>query len=103
MSESDYGFYFEKAGRAATQGAIAPAEQFFEGSLAEESLARETGQNSLDARAGDGPVTMVFELGYIATDEIPDIERLRRHLAQVAVDTRGSQGHDRMRVAHETA
>lgn len=103
MSDSDYGFYFEKAGRAATQGAIAPAEQFFEGSLAEESLARETGQNSLDARAGDGPVTMVFELGYIATDEIPDIERLRRHLAQVAVDTRGSQGHDRMRVAHETA
>ena len=34
------------AGRAAAQGAIAPAEQFFEGSLAEESLARETGQNS---------------------------------------------------------
>lgn len=103
MSESDFGFYFEKAGRAAAQGAIAPAEQFFEGSLAEESLAREMGQNSLDARASDSPVTMMFELGYVDTAEIPDIERLRKHLAQVAVDTRGSQGHDRMRVAHETA
>ena len=103
MTHSDFGFYFERAGRAATQGAIAPAEQFFEGSLAEESLARETGQNSLDAHAGGGPVTMVFELGYMSTDEVPDIDRLRGHIAQVAEATRGAQGHDRMRLAHETA
>ena len=35
MSTANFGFYFEKAGRAAAQGAIAPAEQFFEGSIAE--------------------------------------------------------------------
>lgn len=99
----DYGFYFERSGRAATQGAIAPAEQFFEGSLAEQSLARETGQNSLDAAHGDGPVRMVFELADMPTSEIPDISRLRQHLNWVTSATKGSQGHERMVRAAELA
>src|SRR5262245_50602047 len=99
MIESRYGFYFEAAGRAAAQGAIAPAEQFFEGSLAEESLGRETGQNSLDVPAGDDPVVMVFELASMPTDCVPGIEGLRPHIEQVARQTEGSNGHDRMRLA----
>ena len=41
---------------------IAPAEQYFEGSRAEVSVVRETGQNSLDAGCDDGPVRMEFTL-----------------------------------------
>jgi len=99
----NFGFYFEASGRGATQGAIAPAEQFFEGSHAEESLVRETGQNSLDARAGEGPVTMVFELAAMRTDDIPGVEGLRGHIVQSANAAEGSQGHDRMIRAAETA
>ena len=103
MTQDGFGFYFETARRAAAQGAIAPAEQFFEGSHAEESLVRETGQNSLDAKAGEAPVTMVFELAGIPTDSIPGIDRLRDHLSRSAVAAEGSQGHDRMLRACETA
>ena len=103
MIYKDFGFYFEASGRGATQGAIAPAEQFFEGSHAEESLVRETGQNSLDARAGAGPVTMVFELAAMRTDDIPGVEGLRDHIVQSANAAQGSQGHDRMIRAAETA
>lgn len=103
MINSHFGFYFETAGRGASQGAITPAGQFFEGSLAEESLVRETGQNSIDARAGAAPVTMVFELVDMSTASIPGIDGLRNHLAQVEEQTRESQGHDSMLLAHETA
>jgi len=103
MTTSNFGFYFERAGRGATQGAISPAEQFFEGSRAEASLVRETGQNSIDARAGDGPVKMVFELTEMATGDIPGIAGLREHLAQVALQTSGSQGHDSMALANKTS
>jgi hypothetical protein len=103
MNTPQFGFYFEKALRGASQGAISPAEQFFEGSLAESSLVRETGQNSIDARAGKDPVTMVFELADMATDTIPGIVGLRSHLEQVEKHTRGSQGHKSMQLAHTTA
>lgn len=104
MTASKYGFYFERAGLGATQGAIAPAEQFFEGTTAEEALAREFGQNSLDAADGTGEVVrMTFELREMATDEIPGIEGLREHLDHVVTATRGSQGHNRMLTARDTA
>jgi hypothetical protein len=103
MTQPNYGFYFERAGRSATQGAIAPAEQFFEGSIAEVSLARETGQNSLDVPAGDAPVVMRFELATVSTNDIPGIDGLREHIDRVEFETRGSQGHERMLVAKETS
>lgn len=103
MSTPQFGFYFERALRGASQGAISPAEQFFEGSLAESSLVRETGQNSIDARAGQEPVTMVFELADMATDSIPGIGGLRSHIEQVEKHTRGTQGHKSMLLAHKTA
>ncbi|MGM0930067.1 MAG: hypothetical protein ACQEXN_10190 [Actinomycetota bacterium] len=103
MNESNFGFYFEKAGRSASQGAVSPAEQFFEGSLAESSLVRETAQNSVDARAGLEPVTMVFELAEMETSLIPGIDDLRTHLEQVEVETRRTQGHESMATALRTA
>lgn len=99
-----FGFYFERAGLGGSQGAIAPAEQFFEGSHAETSLARETAQNSIDARADSAaPVVMTFELAMVASDEIPGIGGLRQHLVWVEEATRGTQGHERMKQALETA
>ncbi|GAB3619915.1 hypothetical protein GCM10027417_11760 [Glutamicibacter endophyticus] len=103
MNTPNYGFYFEKSGRGASQGAITPAEQFFEGSGAEDSLVRETGQNSIDARVGTDPVIMTFELAEMQTDLIPSITDLRKHLAQVEQETRNSQGHESMLLAYETA
>lgn len=103
MSIAEYGFYFEKAGRGASQGAITPAEQFFEGSRAEDSLVRETGQNSIDARSGIDPVVMKFELAEMKTDQIPGITELREHLKHVELETQGSQGHASMLQAYETA
>lgn len=101
---SKYGFYFEKAGLGATQGAIAPAEQFFEGTAAEESLAREFGQNSLDAVADIGePVRMKFELRRMATEDVPAIDGLREHLRSVVAATERAQGNDRMVKALATA
>lgn len=96
MSEPVFDFYFEQAGRSGAQGAIAPAEQFFEGSIAEVSLAREIGQNSLDASAGDDPVRLTFELAEMPTDSIPGIGTLRSHLAYVAEETKDSEGNTRM-------
>lgn len=103
MSSEQYAFYFEREGRAASHGAIAPAEEYFEGSRAEVSVVRETVQNSLDARAGDGPVRMVFELAEMLVDDVPDIVGLRSHLGWVVDATRGAQGHARMRTAFEMA
>jgi hypothetical protein len=99
VTQSGFGFYFERAGLSATQGAIDPAEQYFEGSRAEISVVRETGQNSLDAANGDGPVRMEFELGEMKTDSIPGIQCLRQHLTHVEKATRKTQGHDRMEAA----
>lgn len=103
MNNANFGFYFERSGRSACQGAVSPAEQFFEGSLAESSLVRETAQNSIDARVGLGPVTMVFELAEMATELIPGITGLRTHLEQVERQTRGAQGHEAMATALRTS
>ncbi|MCQ1950812.1 hypothetical protein NNX28_12860 [Arthrobacter sp. zg-Y859] len=103
MTSPNFGFYFETAGRGASQGAISPAEQFFEGSLAESSLVRETAQNSIDARLGDETVKMVFELKAMETADVPGIEGLRATLKQVAEETRGAQGHANMKLAYDTA
>lgn len=104
MTESSFGFHFAKTGLVAAQGAINPSEQYFEGSNAERSLVRETGQNSLDAVAEDGgQVRMEFEFATMPTDNIPGIAELRDHLTWVEADTRGAQGHDRMKRALELA
>jgi hypothetical protein len=103
VTQPQFGFYFESAGRAATQGAIAPAEQYFEGSRAEVSVVRETGQNSLDARYDVCPVRMEFELRDMPTDSIPGIEALREHLAEVEKATRETQGHGEMEAALKLA
>jgi hypothetical protein len=103
MKDQTFGFFFETAGKSASQGAVSPAEQYFEGSLAEVSLVRETGQNSIDARAGSAPVIMEFELAEMETDLIPGIEGLRSHLEQVEFATRKAQGHDSMALALKTS
>lgn len=94
MTASDYGFYFEKAGRSAKQGAINPSGEFFEGSSREAALARETAQNSIDAGAGTGPVRMEFELADMRVDDIPDVETLRKHVGQAARATKGKSGNE---------
>lgn len=103
MKINDYGFYFEKSGLSASQGAIDAAEQHFEGSSAEESVVRETGQNSIDASRGQGPVRMVFDLQSMATRDIPDIGQLRTHLKKVDEETEGQAGHERMKRAARLA
>lgn len=99
MTQSRFGFYFERAGLSAAQGAIDPSEQYFEGSRAEVSVVRETGQNSLDAVDPNGIVRMEFELGEMPVGSVPGIQDLRENLAQVEVATRTTQGHDRMEAA----
>lgn len=96
-----FGFYFEEARRSRSQGAVASEEEHFEGSSAEKSVARELGQNSLDAidLEGDGVVRMVFELCEMSTAAIPDIDSLRQHLVSVAEATKGTKGHERMETA----
>lgn len=103
MKINEYGFYFEEAGLSASRGAIDPAEEHFEGSSAEESVVRETGQNSIDASNGEGPVRMVFELQSMVTSDIPDIEQLRTHLQCVDEETKGQTGHERMKKAARIA
>lgn len=103
MNHHGYGFYFEEARRSGRQGANDPAEQFFEGSLAEVSVARELGQNSLDNPSGDGPVRMQFELRRMAVADIPGIADLRPHFEAAMRATQGQNGHDRMVLAHELA
>lgn len=94
MTASDYGFFFERAGRSAKQGAINPSGEFFEGSSREAALARETAQNSIDAAAGQDPVRMVFELADMSVDEIPDVHNLRKHIRRAAEATTGKSGHE---------
>lgn len=105
MTQPEFQFLFERAGRSPNEGAVDPAEEHFRGSTAAAAAVRETGQNSLDARRQDheGPVRMEFELATVATSEIPDIEGLRRHLRRVVEATSKQMGHDRMCEALEMA
>lgn len=75
-----YGFVFKPNGNS-VQGAKIPGAEVFGNDSVATALARELGQNSLDAKLkdDDSPVTMVFELRTVPTAEIPDVENLRRH------------------------
>ena len=103
MTDSSYGFLFEQIGRGGDDGPISPDEEYFKGSHAAEALVRETGQNSLDHRLGDGPVTMVFELAYMATGDIPGITGLRQHMEWAKDAWSGQEGHDGLVAAWEAA
>ncbi|KZX58227.1 hypothetical protein A3709_01820 [Halioglobus sp. HI00S01] len=98
MKDEDYGFHFEKQGLSGEEGPIDPLQQFFEGSHADHSVVRETGQNSKDnpGKHSSGPVRMVFELAVMNMEDIPGIEGLTKHLEAVAEQTAGQEGHDRM-------
>ncbi|WP_087116555.1 hypothetical protein [Corynebacterium urinipleomorphum] len=87
---TDFGFYFEKAGMSAVQGATSSAEEHFKEVTMAEALVREMGQNSLDAKATEnqGPVRMQFELRNLKTGEIPDYRELRRHVIAADEATR---------------
>ena len=84
MNGSGYGFLFKPNGNE-EQGPSNSGEEIFSDDTAAQALARELGQNSLDAIAKDGawPVTMVFELRDMKVADLPDAANLRRHLGAV--------------------
>ncbi len=100
-----YGFYFEEQGRSGYEGAIDPAQQYFEGSHADHAIVRETGQNTLDNPGTDAsaPIRMVFELKTMLVQDIPGIEALRKHIKAARDATKGKQGHDRLAKAADLA
>lgn len=81
MNDSEYGFLFKPNGNE-EQGPSNSGEEIFSDDTIAQALARELGQNSLDAIAKDDawPVTMVFELRRMKVEDIPDVNNLRRHL-----------------------
>lgn len=81
MNDSEYGFLF-KPNVNEEQGPSNSGEEIFSDDTIAQALARELGQNSLDAIAKDDawPVTMVFELHRMKVEDIPDVNNLRRHL-----------------------
>lgn len=81
MNHGEYGFLFKPNGNE-EQGPSNSGEEIFSDDTVAQALARELGQNSLDAIAKDGawPVTMVFELHRMKTSDIPDVDNLKRHL-----------------------
>lgn len=103
MNEPRFDFSFAVEGFTSTQGAIVPAEEFFRGTDAQSSVARETIQNSLDARSGDGPVRVVFELREIHTADVPGIGALRAAISAAARDSSQGQGNERLRSADNSA
>lgn len=99
---SDYGFYFEEAGLGAFQGPTSSAEEHFKELGLADSLVREMGQNSLDAKrkGSDGPVRMQFELRTISVGDIPDYENLFRHIRAAEKTTRTiDESNDRLTIA----
>ncbi|MDB0039017.1 hypothetical protein N9F54_00440 [Actinomycetota bacterium] len=104
MTNEKFGFHFEPTRKGTAQGPNDPSQQFFVGgSDPAKSLVRETGQNSLDARVGEGPVTMVFELAAMRTDDIPDIKELRNHIEGSVESSKTLTGHEKLVLAAETA
>lgn len=81
MSDIEYGFLFKPNGNE-EQGPSNSGEEIFSDDTAAQALARELGQNSLDAIAKEDawPVTMVFELRRMKVADIPDVDNLRLHL-----------------------
>ena len=81
MSDIGYGFLFKPNGNE-EQGPSNSGEEIFSDDTVAQALARELGQNSLDAIVRDGawPVTMVFDLRRMKVSDIPDVDNLRRHV-----------------------
>ena len=81
MNGIGYGFLFKPNGNE-EQGPSNSGEEIFSDDTVAQALARELGQNSLDAIAMDGawPVIMVFELRRMKVADIPDVDNLRRHV-----------------------
>lgn len=96
LAISDYEFFFEARGRTRTEGVVSPEEEMFLGEDSDLFLARELGQNALDAKApgNDGPVKMEFELRELQTSQIPDVENLRRHVFAAAEAVHGTNEHN---------
>lgn len=97
-----YGFSFARSNLDAKRGPIDPAEEFFRGAV-ETSVARETIQNSLDVRVGEDPVTVVFELQRVKTNDLPDFSSVKDAIQRSVEETRGQQGHDKMLRAQKAA
>lgn len=81
MNGIGYGFLFKPNGNE-EQGPSNSGEEIFSDDTVAQALARELGQNSLDAIAKDGawPVIIVFELRRMKVADIPDVDNLRRHV-----------------------
>lgn len=105
-TDPDFGFYFETAGMSAVQGATSSSEEHFKEVTMAEALAREMGQNSLDARLpnSEAPVRMEFELRKVDVREIPDYGTLREHILAADEATREIDvANDRLSVAGAAA
>lgn len=104
MTDSKFGFFFEKAGRGQHQGAIDPAQEHFMGSSDEEHLVRETIQNSLDVCENlREPVVLEYEVAQVLASEIPGLNGLREHIQGAVKASEGQSGHDSMTRALEVA
>lgn len=90
---SEWDFHFEKTGLGVTEGANIPSAEFFTTKEFEDHLVREMIQNSIDARAGDAPVRVEFEMMTLRTDDLPGIDTLRDAAARAADQTLGEEGH----------
>ena len=104
--DTDFGFYFERAGLNAVQGPTSSAEEHFKEVGMAEALVREMGQNSLDAKnpGSDKPVRMEFELRRLKAGEIPGYNELRKHVIAADEATRHiDKSNDRLAIAAEAA
>ncbi|MEJ5928839.1 hypothetical protein WG915_09485 [Corynebacterium sp. H128] len=90
---SNFGFHFERSSRGRTHGDKSAEEEHFKGMKLAEALARELGQNSIDARANDeNAVRLVLELAKMNTSSIPDFENLKNHIKWADKATRSKDG-----------
>ena len=94
MPENTYDWLFDKGGLGRAQGAIDPAGEHFEGSAAEASVVRETGQNSgrrQRRRSGHDGVRTCPEGGLRNTGN----EDTPTTFAATVEATEGRSGHER--------
>lgn len=92
---SEYGFYFEQAGRGRSFGDASPEEEHFKGMTLEEAVVRELAQNSIDAAVSDSqPVRIEVELAEMSTSDIPDFENLKRHITASVEATEREDGKE---------
>lgn len=106
MTKEDFGFHFEKTGLGGYRGPTSPEEEHFKDMTLAESIVRELGQNSLDAKDPEdaGPVRMTFDLRKWNTVDIPGFEDLKTHIQAADEFTRDiDEANDRLRIAAEAA